>query len=281
MVLNRCPGVKKTLRCHILEFLNVLYFIDSHFLSRVLRVCVRYDYNCIIPQVDSPQVYNSIPGACGCHKIILCMQVPKFKQSNMSCVKIFAARSIVSIVLLMFVGVANAFAAAPKTSVDAKETKLHSGSNGIVEAITEQSPLAVKSDAESDFGNDFNLGPNLQLDTTKQRSSPLPPSLPSPIVHRNAAYTVNRTSNIIYASSVVCRVGCAGHTPGKSSIPGFNASANCVCPSYFNLTLDVYAPVGAEGLRPGFVAIHSGEGMCVEVRVCEAVSMMIKCGADG
>ena len=191
----------------------------------------------------------------------------------MSHVEILQTKEIFLLAVLMLARVANVFAAAPRTS-SLKETELYVGSNAAMNSTTEQASLTLKSGA--DFGNDlrFKVGLDRRPNMNKQPSAPLPPSppyspfpaspqppspSPPPLVHSHATYAVNRTSNIIYARAVVCRVGCSGHTPGNSTIPGFNASENCICPSFFNLTLDVYAPVGAEGLRPGFVAIHSGE----------------------
>jgi hypothetical protein len=113
-------------------------------------------------------------------------------------------------------------------------------------------------------------------------SSPPTATPPPPAVHTEAAFAVRAQLGVPYATGVLCDpkpcskaaadpLGSIAETTGydcsvcqqpepNTGDPPIPPSASCPHPRLFNLTLDIYTPVGAEALgpRPAFVAIHEG-----------------------
>ena len=101
-------------------------------------------------------------------------------------------------------------------------------------------------------------------------------SAAAPAVHKDAIFEVREKLGVPYAQGVLCDakpcVRCTGGLLSngpkgctedcQSPEPGSagSASKGCPRPQLYNLTLDLYTPIGAESLgpRPALVAIHSG-----------------------
>lgn len=103
------------------------------------------------------------------------------------------------------------------------------------------------------------------------------PGAGAPAVHRDATFAVKEQLGVPYAQGVLCDAkdctpcngglkangppgcdeSCQKPEPAATPLP---AAPGCPHPVLVNLTLDLYTPVGTEalGLRPAFVAIHSG-----------------------
>lgn len=99
----------------------------------------------------------------------------------------------------------------------------------------------------------------------------------APSVHTAAVFQVKEQMAVPYGQGVLCNAkpcvyckggesrngppkcdeSCQNPEPGGAPMP---AAPGCPKPALYNLTLDLYTPIGAESLgrRPAFVAIHSG-----------------------
>eukprot|EP01051_Picozoa_sp_SAG22_P009591 SAG22_NODE_808_length_7080_cov_4.802034_5_plen_388_part_00 len=108
-------------------------------------------------------------------------------------------------------------------------------------------------------------------------ASAAPASGAAPSVHTAAAFEVKEQLAVPYGQGVLCNAkpcvyckggerkngppkcdeSCQNPEPGGAPMP---PAPGCPKPAVYNLTLDLYTPVGAEelGPRPAFVAIHSG-----------------------